>query len=124
MLSYGAFYGVPNCWLIGYIGRFSPVLKHGTKKLKNTSVSDDACLSCHENDHTAEATADVTALTDLNGTMVNPHDIPQTEQHEKNITCSSCHTMHSDDSIEDEAVTLCQSCHHRDVYECDTCHTI
>ena len=94
----------------------------GAKKLKKTSVGDDVCLSCHANDYTAEATADVTALVDSNGTTVNPHDLPATPKHEQNITCSSCHDMHSDSSVEETATSLCLSCHHKNVYECNTCH--
>ena len=94
----------------------------GAKKLKKTSVGDDVCLSCHANDYTAEATADVTALVDSNGTTVNPHDLPATSKHEQNITCSSCHDMHSDSSVEETATSLCLSCHHKNVYECNTCH--
>ena len=94
----------------------------GAKKLKETSVENEVCLSCHEDDYTPEATEDITALTDNNGTLVNPHDMPDTETHAENITCASCHDMHSDKTTEESASTLCISCHHKNVYECDTCH--
>ena len=96
----------------------------GTRKLKKTEVSNDACLSCHEADYNPEATADITALTDSNGTKVNPHGLPSTSQHETAFACTNCHAMHTDRSIEDEAKAYCKSCHHKDVYECNTCHEL
>ena len=60
-------------------------------------------------------------LTDANGTVVNPHALPENEDH-TTIDCGSCHSMHSDDTIEDTAKKACKGCHHMDVYECNTCH--
>lgn len=96
----------------------------GAKKLKKTAVEDATCLSCHEGDYTPDATADVTALTDKNGTAVNPHALPDTATHGEKKSCANCHDMHSDKSIEDTAVAYCRSCHHKDVYECNTCHEL
>lgn len=96
----------------------------GAKKLKKTAVEDSVCLSCHENDYTPEATAHVTVLADKNGTAVNPHALPDTATHEEKKSCANCHDMHSDKSIEDAAVAYCRSCHHKDVYECNTCHEL
>lgn len=91
-------------------------------KLKRTEVTSGVCLSCHIETELKEATADVTALTDGNGTVVNPHDLPQTEDHADAIACSSCHKMHLPESAIDTAPQACLSCHHDNVYECGTCH--
>ncbi len=93
----------------------------GAEKLKKTEVSEDTCLSCHTGDYTPEATADVTALTDTNGLTVNPHDLPQSTNHER-IDCSSCHPMHSGTTATEQAPKVCSDCHHTNVYECGTCH--
>ena len=67
------------------------------------------------------ATAASTALTDENGTVVNPHDLPAVEDH-ASLTCVSCHKGHADDTIEESAMKACVLCHHESVFECYTCH--
>ena len=69
------------------------------KRLKKTTIDTTACFS----------------------TVVNPHALPENEDH-TTIDCGSCHSMHSDDTIEDTAKKACKGCHHMDVYECNTCH--
>lgn len=91
-------------------------------RLKQTEVSSDVCLGCHDRSELAQKTASVTALTDSNGKTVNPHDLPATETHEA-ITCTNCHTMHSEQTdLDGDAKAYCTSCHHADVFECYTCH--
>ncbi len=57
----------------------------------------------------------------MNGTVVNPHALPEVEDH-ADITCGSCHQMHSDKPIDRTARATCNSCHHAGVFECGTCH--
>ncbi len=45
------------------------------KKLKRSKIDETACASCHSAEDLKAATADLTVLTDGNGTTVNPHDI-------------------------------------------------
>lgn len=71
--------------------------------------------------YSASATADVTYLTDANGTTVNPHDLPVNKSHDT-ITCATCHSMHDTDPLEETTVDACIKCHHDNVYECFTCH--
>lgn len=93
----------------------------GAEKLKKTKVSSEVCIGCHPLDDThASATADVTALTDKLGNVVNPHDLPVFEDtgrgtHEK-VLCADCHKMHSAETPEDNATTPCKSCHHQGTY--------
>lgn len=90
--------------------------------LKSTTVDAATCESCHALDEVAAATANVEALTDANGTVVNPHALPESTDHAE-VTCTSCHQMHvSGATIEKKAQRVCASCHHADVYECYTCH--
>lgn len=91
------------------------------KKLKKTEVSEELCLTCHDSEQLAEATADRTILTDDDGTVVNPHDLPDVSDHDP-ITCISCHVVHGDETVEETAPAKCLSCHHENVYECGTCH--
>lgn len=93
----------------------------GAKKLSKTEVSETACISCHADAGSPEATVGVTALTDDKGTTVNPHDLPANASHET-VRCSDCHTMHESKTIEESAQAACAQCHHQDVYECYTCH--
>lgn len=91
--------------------------------LKATAVDQATCESCHAMDEVAAATAGVTLLTDTNGTVVNPHELSESPDHEQ-ITCTSCHQEHvSGANIEKKAQRACANCHHADVYECYTCHS-
>ena len=90
--------------------------------LKTTTVDKEVCLGCHNQDDLAEKTADVTALTDLNGTVVNPHAMPSNETHDQ-IVCVDCHSMHKEQTdLGTDAKEYCLTCHHADVFECYTCH--
>ena len=94
------------------------------KRLKKTTIDTTACFSsgCHGSQEDLAAKTEACAiLTDANGTVVNPHALPENEDH-TTIDCGSCHSMHSDDTIEDTAKKACKGCHHMDVYECNTCH--
>lgn len=93
------------------------------KRLKRTSVDNETCTAsgCHDNDaERISLTASFTGLTDDNGTTVNPHALPETDQH-KNVTCSSCHKGHASFDAA-STVDTCFSCHHQKVFECGTCH--
>jgi hypothetical protein len=96
-------------------------------RLKVTEIDDSddsACLNdaCHTGyEALAEKTASSTVLTDSNGTVVNPHALPESEDHET-VDCGNCHDIHSSDDIGSTARKACLSCHHMDVYECYTCH--
>lgn len=93
-----------------------------SKRLKKTSVDVEGCETCHGGlEELAEKTTDSIALTDKNGTVVNPHALPENEDHES-VDCASCHSMHKDKAVEDTAKKACKGCHHTDVYECNTCH--
>lgn len=67
------------------------------------------------------ATTTSVALTDKNGVVVNPHDLPTVEDH-SSITCVTCHKGHTDDTIDESAMKACVLCHHESVFECYTCH--
>ena len=90
--------------------------------LKTTAVDVATCESCHSQDEVEVVTAGVTVLTDMNGTIVNPHALPESADHAE-VSCVSCHQMHAAGSIEKKAQRACASCHHADVYECYTCHS-
>ena len=92
------------------------------KKLKKTEVPSAVCQSCHETKALAEKTEDCDVLTDSEGTVVNPHDLPDVKEHET-IDCGSCHRLHSDKGVASTAQSVCLDCHHEDVYECGTCHS-
>lgn len=90
--------------------------------LKATSVDDEAvCQSCHDRDEIAAGSQASTVLTDENGTVVNPHSLPEGDQHTE-IACTTCHKVHSSTGVEKSAQRACTSCHHTNVYECNTCH--
>jgi hypothetical protein len=92
-------------------------------KLKKTSVEESVCLTCHGTyESLAEKTADVTILTDQNGTTVNPHEVAAAGTGHDSMTCASCHSMHADEPASETSDALCLGCHHADVYECGTCH--
>lgn len=107
--------------LIDIHGKMKPNAKVPTK-LKKSDLSVETCASCHPSEALVEATTDSSALTDSEGTVVNPHDIPDVKEH-KDISCQSCHKMHAESKPASLAPTLCQDCHHEDVYECYTCHS-
>ena len=90
------------------------------RRLKKSKVGSEACTTCHKAEDLAEKTAEYQGLTDKNGTVVNPHDLPQVESHQS-IACTDCHQAHSGKQIDLTAATTCNSCHHAGVYECNTC---
>lgn len=91
------------------------------KRLRKTTVAKEACLSCHAEDYVPGKTSEITALTDTAGTTVNPHDLPDGEQHD-GIVCADCHGMHDNETAEEKAPQVCLSCHHQNEYTCHTCH--
>ncbi len=92
--------------------------------LVNTTVDPNICFTCHGDQETiAQATADVTDLTDKNGTTINPHELPAVDEHGA-ITCGSCHKMHDDKTAVEASQNTCLNCHHDNVYECGTCHAV
>lgn len=92
-------------------------------KLRSTSIDEAACLTCHDSyEELASKTAGSTVLTDSQGRVVNPHALPESEDH-ADANCTSCHVMHSAESASESAPAYCQACHHSNVYECNTCHT-
>lgn len=91
------------------------------KRLTKTKVDDTLCLACHDQEELAEKTAASTVLADSQGLVENPHALPETENHTA-IACSDCHKMHSPETAAETAKAKCLSCHHEDVFECNTCH--
>lgn len=94
-------------------------------KLRRSRVPSSSCEidGCHVQSKLAQATASSTVLTDANGTVVNPHQLPDTPSHTNNINCSSCHRLHVVQAdLDKDANDLCDGCHHEHVYECNTCH--
>lgn len=92
------------------------------KKLKKTDVSEELCLGCHgSSEELAGLTEGCTLLTDDNGTVVNPHALPDVPDHDP-IECTDCHAVHNGKTVEETAPAKCLSCHHENVYECGTCH--
>lgn len=92
------------------------------KKLKDTDIESDTCLSCHGSwQKLAEKTSGLTVLTDEEGTTVNPHELPAAHVDEK-LNCIDCHTVHEESDIAQKSEDSCISCHHKNVYACGTCH--
>ena len=92
-------------------------------KLRTTEVPEDICRAvCHVQEELIAATEDYSKLVDPYGTTVNPHNMPQTAEHDAEATCASCHKMHKDADAYTTARTKCLSCHHQGVFECYTCH--
>lgn len=92
-------------------------------RLKKTGIDQEACFACHGSyEELAELTADCTLLTDKDGTTVNPHAAPDLTAGHKDMDCASCHRMHSTDDPAQNAGAYCVSCHHENIYECNTCH--
>ena len=56
--------------------------KKRATKLRSTTIDEAACLSCHGSyEELAAKTADLALLTDSEGTTVNPHAMPENEDH-------------------------------------------
>lgn len=94
------------------------------KRLKKTEVTTQACTTCHDEEKLVEATRDCGYLTDKNGLTVNPHAVPQNDGHAQ-MACVDCHGAHDEGGLapeEEATLGLCTSCHHREVFECGTCH--
>ena len=89
------------------------------------TVDSQTCIDCHGGfDEMATETAGSTALTDDQGTSVNPHELQPGERHEANApTCTSCHKTHSE-NLSKDSMKFCAQCHHRGVFTCGNCHEI
>lgn len=89
------------------------------------TVPEQTCVDCHGTlAEMAVITAGSTALTDSNGTTVNPHERPAGQTHEENpATCTDCHNNHSK-NLEKDAMKYCATCHHRGVFTCGNCHEV
>ena len=86
------------------------------RRLKKAKIDETLCLSCHGSyEELAEATEDGTALTDTLGTTVNPHALPENDDH-ASLDCLDCHTVHGGEPGAAEAQDTCLSCHHMEVY--------
>ncbi len=92
------------------------------KRLKETDIERSLCQSCHVADEIVALAEDCTALTDSNGTVVNPHVLPDNDSH-NDIECFDCHSAHEAAPAETSARDVCLNCHHHDIYECYTCHS-
>lgn len=94
------------------------------RKAGRTMGTSEFCLQCHGSlEELAEKTSDVTMLKDANGTVVNPHAIPENPEHKEDGVqeCYNCHWLHN---TSPSPVSNCNSCHHQGVFECGTCHEI
>lgn len=91
------------------------------KRLKKTGVANEVCLQCHQEESLTAATEDCAVLTDANGLVVNPHQLPENDDHAQ-TTCVDCHKAHKADELDRLAADYCVGCHHENIYECDTCH--
>ncbi len=100
----------------------TPLSGHKTK-LHYSEVPSEPCLSCHVTlPELAALTANSTVLTDADGRVANPHDMPVNDNH-ATVTCGSCHVMHRETNLAEDARKLCISCHHEEVYvSCSSCH--
>lgn len=89
------------------------------------TVDSQTCIECHGGfDEMATQTAGSTALTDDQGTSVNPHELQPGEKHEANApTCTSCHKTHSG-NLSKDSMKFCAQCHHRGIFTCGNCHEI
>lgn len=94
-----------------------------SKRLKKSSVSSEACLACHSWDDLAAATEGYDGLVDERGTVVNPHALPDVEEH-ATIACTDCHKAHTLGAkpVADSSIIACLTCYHAGVFECGTCH--
>lgn len=103
----------------GYATGKVPIRLSETKDSMNESL----CLTsgCHVKSDIIEATKASTVLTDNSGRVQNQHDLPDDSDH-KAIDCLSCHTMHQPLQLDVTARSVCIGCHHKNEYECHTCH--
>ncbi|MDR2493075.1 MAG: cytochrome c3 family protein, partial [Coriobacteriales bacterium] len=78
-------------------------------RLKQTKVAQSSCLTpeCHDTAELQAVTASSVVLTDSKGKTVNPHELPEKGTHATDLSCASCHKMHSADDL---AVTAAMTC--------------
>lgn len=103
-------------------GATPALAKEKATKLRDTTIDEGACFTCHGSyEELATKTADVTVLTDAQGTTVNPHARPMGVGHEGQ-TCADCHALHTGEPAQEVAPEFCITCHHTNDYQCHTCH--
>ena len=89
-------------------------------KLKETKMGDQVCEQCHEEQQVSSEVSEDEWLVDSNGKAVDPHNLPEADDHE--ISCYECHEMHEESQVAEKSKRVCEGCHHADVFECFTCH--
>jgi len=84
------------------------------------------CLAseCHTSMEALAAETSEVVLTDSNGFTINPHAAPSGVEEHDSITCGNCHTVHADEDVLANADKKCFGCHHQQVFECGTCHSV
>lgn len=122
------------------------------KSLKKTVVESEKCLTCHSFEDASsvagtvfdpewdaktkgeakpQASAAVSSIpmipfgvtiADSNGLAVDVHAVMANDDHVLSIHCGSCHNVHSKKAYDKQAKALCTTCHHKNVFECHTCH--
>jgi hypothetical protein len=110
-----------SCHELATLQKAHTNVQAGQTTVKATTFPQSFCLTCHGNYASlAKLTANSHALTDADGTVVNPHDVPQNTAHTsaKITECSNCHKLHQTSN----AMYYCAGCHHEQVFECGTCH--
>lgn len=97
-------------------------------RLKYSEVNDTTCLAsdCHISKEavTERTSASGIAVVDKNGKEVNPHNPPTGVEEHDLIECTDCHSGHKDEAPLELADRKCFGCHHEEVLECGTCHTV
>lgn len=93
------------------------------KRLRKTDVGDATCESCHGIPEQLASATEGVALTDTEGTTVNPHAAYSlNDDHVQAFACRECHSVHGDADAMEQAEVFCSDCHHRGVFACGTCH--
>lgn len=90
-------------------------------ELASTAVEESACTNCHDEASLPDRTSGSVALVDSDQATMNPHALPENKGHAK-IGCTDCHTAHEGSDVLERASAVCETCHHADIYDCESCH--
>ena len=106
------------------------VTPSGSGTSKDVADNTPAVTDSQANATAGEATASASPIPavpqgvvvgDANGLQVDVHNLPANSDH-ATVTCGDCHTMHNGKDAQKNASKVCTTCHHKNVFECHTCH--
>lgn len=81
-----------------------------------------ACETCHPSSEMRDSSKGGASVDVKQAQVFNPHAILEDGTHD-GMACTDCHLAHSSESLQENSVQYCVSCHHELTSRCVVCHS-